>query len=215
MSKFVYLGGQKGGTTKTTTAHLLCLGAILRGEPAAYVLTDPHRQIKSEGRPYAVLDGRDPHKLAQIITASHNTQNGWLIVDGGGNRPAFDEKLTEQADLCLLPFRPSEEDLDALALDMQSLLHALAWPSAWPTNRHAQQAAQYFIDGMEKAFPFRVISKPIFFVNSASELLAASLDSPSTPVRNAARRTFSIMTESFDTHARLQQEHEADIEAVA
>ncbi|MBT9100429.1 hypothetical protein KFZ76_22280 [Methylovulum psychrotolerans] len=213
MSKFVYLGGQKGGTTKTTTAHLLCLGAILRGEPAAYVLTDPNRQIKSEGRPYAVLDGRDPHKLAQIITASHNTQNGWLIVDGGGNRPAFDEKLTEQADLCILPFRASEEDLDAIALDMRSLPYAVAWPSAWPTNRHAQKAAQYFIDGLEKAFPLRVITKPIFFVNSAAELLAASLDSPSTPVRNAARRAFNLMAENYDTHTKPQQEH--DLKAVA
>ena len=208
MSKFVYLGGQKGGTTKTTSAHLLCLGAILRGEPAAYVLTDPHRQIKSEGRPYAVLDGRDPHKLAQIITASHNTQNGWLIIDGGGNRPAFDETLTEQADLCLLPFRPSEEDLDALALDMRALPHAVAWPSAWPTNRHAMQAAQYYIDGLEQAFPLRVIPSPIFFVNSVAELLGATLDSPSTPVRNAARRAFGIMSACYELHAKAQPEHQ-------
>jgi chromosome partitioning protein len=208
MSKFVYLGGQKGGTTKTTTAHLLCLGAILRGEPAAYVLTDPHRQIKSEGRPYAVLDGREPQKLAQIITASHSTQNGWLIVDGGGNRPALDAKLTEQADLCILPFRPSEEDLDALALDMQALPQAVAWPSAWPTNRMAMQSAQYFIDGLEKAFPMRVIPTPIFFVNSAAELLSASLDSPSTPVRNAARRAFGIMTACYAMHVKHQTEHQ-------
>ncbi len=207
MSKFVYFGGQKGGTTKTTSAHLLCLGAILRGEPAAYVLTDPHRQIKSEGRPYAVLDGRDPKSLAQIIIASLNTQNGWLIVDGGGNRPALDEKLAEQADLCILPFRASEEDLDALALDMKSMPHAIAWPSAWPTNRHAMQSAQYFIDGLEKAFPLRVIPAPIYFVNSVAELLGASLDSPSTPVRNAARRAYSIMSDCFDIHASKQQEH--------
>lgn len=205
MSKFVYLGGQKGGTTKTTTAHLLCLGAILHGQPAAYVLTDPNRQIKSVGRPYAVLDGRDPSKLAQIIAASYNTQNGWLIIDGGGNRPALDQKLTEQADLAILPFRPSEEDLDTIALDMRSLPGASAWPSAWPTNRHAQKAAQYFIGGLEKAFPQRVITTPIYFVNSAAELLAAQLASPSTPVRNAARRAFSIMDGHFNATIKLQQ----------
>ena len=32
------------GTGKTTTAHLACLGAILRNHPAAYVLTDPGAQ---------------------------------------------------------------------------------------------------------------------------------------------------------------------------
>ncbi len=205
MSNFVYLGGQKGGTTKTTTAHLLCLGAILRGQPAAYVVTDPHRQVKAEGRPYGVLDGRDPAKLAQIIAASQTTQNGWLVIDGGGNRPAFDAELAAEADLCLLPFRASEEDLDTVALDLTGLPSALAWPSAWPTNRHAEDAAQYLIKGLEKAFPLRVVSPPIYFVNAVSELLGATLDSPSTPVRNAARRAFGIMTECFDVHAKPSQ----------
>jgi hypothetical protein len=202
MSKFVYLGGQKGGTTKTTTAHLLCLGAFLRGEPSAYVLTDPNRQIKAEGRPYAVLDGRDPQKLAQIITASRSTQNGWLIVDGGGNRPALDAELSSESDLCLLPFRPSEEDLDMVSQDLQGLPNSFAWPSAWPTNRYAQQSSQYFIDGLKKAFPLRVIETPIYFVNSAAELLGASLDSPSTPVRNAARRVYSILDDHYEANAQ-------------
>ncbi len=205
MSSIIYIGGQKGGTTKTSTAHLICLGAILRSQPAAYVLTDPNRQIKSEGRPYGVLDGREPAKLAQIIAASHNTQNGWLIIDGGGNRPALDAELAAEADLCLLPFRPSEEDLDTVALDLARLSGSVAWPSAWPTNRHAEQAAQYLIDGLAKAFPKRVVSPPIYFVNSVAELLGASLDSPSTPVRNAARRAFSIMDDYFDTSGKASQ----------
>ena len=197
MSKFVYVGGKKGGTTKTTSSHLLCLGAILRGEPAAYVLTDPTRYVKAEGRPYGVLDGRDPRRLAQIIDASRNTHNGWLIVDGGGNRPEFDSELNDAADLTLLPFRASEEDLDTVSHDLGVLRGSLAWPSAWPTNRHAGQAAQFYIDGLAKAFPGRVLPEPIYFVNSAAELLGASLDSPSTPVRNAARRAFDVMAEAY------------------
>ena len=205
MSKFVYVGGKKGGTTKTTSSHLLCLGAILRGQPAAYVLTDPTRQIKAEGRPYGVLDGRDPRKLAQIIEASRSTQNGWLIIDGGGNRPEFDSELNDAADLCLLPFRASEEDLDTVSQDLQLLPDSIAWPSAWPTNRHAEQAAQYFIDGLAKAFPLRIIKTPIYFVNSAAELLGASLESPLTPVRSAAKRAFDIMAEAYDERAAVQR----------
>lgn len=195
MSNLVYVGGQKGGTTKTTSGHLLCLGAILRREPAAYVLTDPNRQLKAEGRPYGVLDGRDPTKLAQIIGASHSTENGWLIIDGGGNRPAFDREMSREASLCLLPFRDSEEDLEAVALDLKAIPHAFAWPSAWPTNSKAQATAQALIEALGTAFPGRVISPPIYFVNSVKELLGASLDNPSTPVRSAARRAFDIMTE--------------------
>lgn len=216
MTNLVYIGGQKGGTTKTTTAHLMCLGAILRKQPAAYVLTDPHRSVKAEGRPYGVLDGRDPAKLAQIIMASQSTQNGWLIIDGGGNRQAFDKEMAEAADLTILPFRASEEDLEAVSRDLAALPNSLALPSAWATNKHAQDAAQGFIDALAKAYPLRVIQSPVYFVNSVYELLGASLDSPSTPVRNAARRSFDILEDSYEAPGgRAQTDHQARAEAVA
>lgn len=202
MSNIIFLGGHKGGSTKTTTAHLLCLGSILRNQPAAYVLTDPKRQLKGEGRPYGVLDGRDPAQLAQIIGASHSAENGWLIIDGGGNRPAFDNEMAKEAHLVLIPFRDSEEDLEAVAHDLKAIPTAFAWPSAWPTNIHAQESAQPLLDAVTKAFPLRVILPPINFVNSIKDLLGAALDSPSTPARSAARRAFDIMEETFETHAR-------------
>lgn len=178
MSNIVYVGEQKGGTTKTCTGHLLCLGAILCRQPADYVLTDPNRQLKEDGRPYGVIDGKDPINLAQIIAASHSTKNGWLIIDGGGNRPAFDNEMAKEAKLVLLPFRDSEEDLDAVSLDLKAIPHALAWPSAWPTNTKAQATAQNLIDALGIAFPNRVIKTPLYFVNSAKELLGASLNNP-------------------------------------
>lgn len=195
MSNLIFIGGQKGGTTKTTTAHLMCLGSILRGQPAAYVLTDPHRTLKPEGRPYGVMDGRDAETLARIIAASGDTKNGWLVIDGGGNRPDFDRAIAAQAQLTILPFRCSEEDLETVSKDLSAIPNSVALPSAWPTNKHAQEAAQKFIDALDEVFPGRVIKTPIYFVNSALELLGNSLDSPSTPVRNAARRAFTILME--------------------
>ena len=76
MTSSIYFGGVKGGSTKTTTTHLACLGAVLRNHPAAYVLTDPERNVRGEGRPYGVLDGRRPEKLAEILSASHNSPAG-------------------------------------------------------------------------------------------------------------------------------------------
>ncbi len=206
MSNLIYFGGEKGGTTKTSLGHLICLGAVLSRQPAAYVLTDPHRQLKDAGRPYGVYDGREPAKLAQILGASHNTENGWLIIDGGGNRPAFDRAMADEANLVLLPFRDSEEDLEAVARDLAAMPQALAWPSAWPTNIHAQHVAQGLIDALKKAYPLRVLSSPVYFVNSIKELLGASLDNPSTPTRNAARRAFKIMAEMYEVHAKKPQE---------
>jgi hypothetical protein len=170
----------------------------LHDQPAAYVLTDPVRELRGEGRPYSVLDGKEPMALANILKASRSALNGWLIIDGGGNRPAFDDEIADAADLCILPFRPSQEDVDTVSKDMDRIPNALAWPAAWPTNLFAVHAAQSYISRLSKKYPFRVITKPIPFVNSASELLAESLDSLSSPVRRLARKVFSIMEEQFE-----------------
>jgi len=194
-TKLVFFGGSKGGVGKSATSHLACLGAILCNQPAAYVLTDPDREIRDKGRPYEVLDGRKPKELANILNASRSTSDGWLIIDGGGNRPAFDSAIAEEADLCIFPFRPSNEDLDTVSKDMDRINNSLAWPTAWPTNIFAIPSAQGFINRLSKKYPSRVITKPIPFVNSASDLLAESLDTPSPPVRRLARKVFSLMEE--------------------
>ena len=55
-------------------------------------------------------------------------------------------------------------------------------------------------DALSKAFPQRIIHPPIPFVNSISDLLTATLGSPSTSVRQTARKTFATMQEYFDSH---------------
>jgi len=196
--------GTKGGTTKTATSHLICLGACLHGVPAAYVLTDPARKVRGEGRPYAVMDGRLPEQLALILDSSSSNLNAWLVLDGGGNRPEFDNEVAKHADLTIIPFRASEEDVDTVAQSLAAIPNALAWPSAWPTNSFAQNAAQYLVDGLSKAHPQRVISPAIPFVNSISDLLASNLASPSTAVRQTARKVFSIVSDYYDTHGTAE-----------
>jgi chromosome partitioning protein len=155
-TKLVYWGGSKGGVGKSTNAHLSCLGAILYDQPAAYVLTDPDREIRDKGRPYELLDGREPKQLADILNASRKTSaGGWLMIDGGGNRPAFDSAIAEEVDLCIFPFRPSQEDMDAVSRDMDRISNALAWPTAWPTNIFAIPTAQGFINRLSKKYPLR------------------------------------------------------------
>ena len=197
-TKRIFFAGSKGGVGKSATSHLACLGAILCNQAAAYVLTDPDREIRDKGRPYDVLDGRKPKDLANILSASESTSDGWLIIDGGGNRPAFDSEIAKEADLCILPYRPSHEDMDTVCRDMERIPNALAWPTAWPTNIFAIPSAQSFINRLSKRFPSRVITKPIPFVNSASDLLAESLDSPSPPVRRLARKVFMVMEQQFE-----------------
>ncbi len=209
MKTVAVLGG-KGGTTKTATSHLICLGAHLCGVPAAYALTDPLRKVRSEGRPYAVLDGRLPEQLALILDSSGNNLNGWLVIDGGGNRPDFDKEVAKHVDLTIIPFRASEEDIDTVAQTLAAIPQALAWPSAWPTNAFAAGAAQYLVEGLGAAFPQRVISPAIPFVNSISDLLSASLASPSTAVRTAARKTFEVVSDYYEAHVPLSVRKRAE-----
>jgi hypothetical protein len=197
-TKRVFFGGGKGGVGKTLDSHLACLGAVLCNQPAAYVLTDPDRELRGKGRPYEVLDGRQPQELAKILEASRSAPDGWLIIDGGGNRPAFDLAIADEVDLCIFPFRPSQEDMDTVSKDMDRIANALAWPTAWPTNIFAMPSAQSFINRLSKAYPGRVINKAIPFVNSASDLLAESLDSPTSPVRRLARKVFGVMEAQFE-----------------
>jgi hypothetical protein len=204
--KLVAVLGEKGGTTKTATSHLLCLGACMHGVPAAYVLTDPKRKLRAEGRPYAVLDGRMPEQLAVILQASENNLNGWLIIDGGGNRPNFDAELAKHVDLTIVPFRNSEEDIDPTASSLVAMPKSLAWPSAWPTNPLAINSSKHYIDGLAIAFPHRVIMPPIPFVNSTMDLLAANLASPSTAVRQTARKAFATLSDYFDAHCPAKDE---------
>jgi hypothetical protein len=203
MKSVAVLGG-KGGTTKTASSHLICLGAFLHGIPAAYALTDPLRKVRGEGRPYAVLDGRLPEQLALILDSSRSNLNGWLVIDGGGNRPDFDIEVSKHVDLTIIPFRASEEDIDTVAQSLSAMPSALAWPSAWPTNAFAVNSAQYLLEGLGKAFPQRIISPPIPFVNSISDLLSASLASPSTSVRQTARRAFETMSDYYDARVSSQ-----------
>ena len=210
----VFFGGGKGGVGKSATSHGACLGAILHNHSAVYVLTDPKRKMREEGRPYGVLDGREPQTLANILNASRKNLSGWTIIDGGGNRPAFDEEVAAAADLCILPFRASEEDLDTVADDLRRIPNALAWPTAWPTNPYASRAAQFLIEGLVKAFPLRVINPPIPFVNSVSELLSASLHSPSSPVRQLARKIFDVMAEEYDLRRPKAVEQAVGIEVM-
>jgi len=98
-TKLVFFGGSKGGVGKVRDVAPGMPGRNLMQSAGAYVLTDPDREIRDKGRPYDVLDGRQPKQLANILSASQNTPDGWLIIDGGGNRPAFDSEIAGEVDL--------------------------------------------------------------------------------------------------------------------
>jgi hypothetical protein len=106
--------------------------------------------------------------------------------------------MAGEVELCLMPFRDSDEDLEMVRADLEAIPNAIAWPSAWPTNEKAQKKAQHFIDELSREFPGRVMRPPIYFVNSAKELLDQTLGEPSTIVRSLARQVFNTTSLFYD-----------------
>ena len=142
MSRIICIIGNKGGTGKTTLSHMLCQGLGLLGQRSACILTDTSREpLSPDGRRYVTADARTPEALHKVVNKLR-TMNGWIgVIDGGGNRAEVDRTLNGLADIVLLPFRDSHEDLRTVLRDLEAFPHAYALPSQWPTNAWQRDAA--------------------------------------------------------------------------
>ena len=143
MAQIICIIGNKGGTGKTTVSHMLAQGFGLLGQRSACVLTDTAREpLSPEGRRYLTADARSPEALGKVMDKLR-TLNGWMgVIDGGGNRSETDRRLYSLADLVLLPFRDSHEDIRTVVKDLELFPRAWALPSQWPTQPVATRGSR-------------------------------------------------------------------------
>ena len=188
MARIVCVLGTKGGTGKTTLTHLLAHGLGLLGHRAVAALTDRERTpLSKTGRLYLPVDARTPEGLARVTERLRGVEGWFGIIDGGGNRPEMDAELARLADLVLIPFRDSHEDMRTVARDMARLAGSLAVPFQWPTNTWARDAADRALASQLAAHAARILP-PIPAVSATKLLL--QLEAPAalpTPVNQAAR----------------------------
>jgi hypothetical protein len=188
MGQIISIIGNKGGTGKTTLSHMLAHGLGLFGCHAVSVLTDTYRDKLSKlHRGYLPFDARAPENLDKAAAKLAAADNWIGVLDGGGNRPEMDQKLAEMADLVLLPFRDSHEDIRVVARDLERFPNAYALPSQWPTNRFAEAAAQRAVGGLLADFQHRILA-PVYAL-SASKLFLQN-DAPAAfpaQLNNACR----------------------------
>lgn len=188
MADIICVIGNKGGTGKTTLSHMLCQGMGLLGQRSVCVLTDTHREpLAPTGRRYLVADARSREALAKVVDKIRSL-NAWMgVIDGGGNRTEMDRKLYGLADLVLLPFRDSHEDIRTVIRDLEMFPRAYAIPSQWPTNAWQREAAEKTIAEMLAPFRDRIL-EPVFSLASSKLLLQTQLPTPiPTPLANACR----------------------------
>jgi chromosome partitioning protein len=188
MADIICIIGNKGGTGKTTLSHMLCQGMGLLGQRSVCVLTDTHREpLAPAGRRYLVADARTREALARVVDKIR-TLNAWMgVIDGGGNRTETDRHLYGLADLVLLPFRDSQEDIRTVIRDLDMFPRAYAVPTQWPTNAWARDAAERLVADMLNPYHDRILD-PVYALG-ASKLLLQKQVPPAlpTPLANACR----------------------------
>ena len=188
MAEIICIIGNKGGTGKTTISHMLCQGMGLLGQRSVCVLTDTHREpLDPDGRRYLIADARTREALGKVVDKIRALP-GWLgIIDGGGNRSEMDRKLYGLANLVLLPFRDSHEDIRTVIRDLDAFPRAWAIPSQWPTNPWQQETAGKVLREQLGQYADRILL-PLSTLSASKLLLQKDIPGKlPTPLGNACR----------------------------
>ena len=190
MADIICVIGNKGGTGKTTLSHMLCQGMGLLGQRSVCVLTDTYREpLDPANRRYLIADARSREALYKVVDKIRSLSAWMGVIDGGGNRTEMDRKLYGLADLVLLPFRDSHEDIRTLVRDLELFPRAYAVPTQWPTNVWQREAAENTLREMLAPYRDRVL-EPVSALSATKQLLQRQLPlSLPTPLGNACRGT--------------------------
>jgi len=212
MADIICVIGNKGGTGKTTLSHMLCQGMGLVGQRSVCVLTDTYREpLDPASRRYLTADARSREALAKVVDKVRALK-AWLgVIDGGGNRTEMDRRLYGLADLVLLPFRDSHEDIRTVIRDLEMFPRAYAVPMQWPTNAWQREAADKSVSEFLGPYRDRIL-EPVFALSATKLLLQKQLPGPlPTPLANAcrgmARQVLDLLQITIDDE--LDERHDA------
>lgn len=147
MAKIIAIAGEKGGTGKTTVAHLVAHGAGSLPHPIQTVVitTDPNDQPVTGERRYLPVDGRDLSKLSDTLARLDKNDRLLIVIDGAAARPQLDQIVKEVSDLVVLPYGPSVQEARRTAADLDRLPEAFALPNRWPSHPAVQQQATEYL----------------------------------------------------------------------
>ena len=188
MADIICVIGNKGGTGKTTLSHMLAQGLGLLGKRSVCVLTDTYREpLSPVGRRYLTADARTREALAKVVDKIRSLKEWLGIIDGGGNRSEMDRRLYGLADLVLLPFRDSHEDIRTVIRDLELFPRAYAVPTQWPTNAWQRDAAEKTIKEFLSPYGDRIL-EPVWALSASKSLLQTQIPAPlPAPLANACR----------------------------
>ncbi len=170
--------GSKGGSGKSTAAHLIAhgCGSLARPVPAAVFTTDPEERPRVDRRRYVVVDARGKADLLSHMRRLLAVERLLIVIDGAAARADLDAVVAEVADLALLPFRPAAHDAERARDNLARLPQAVALPMAWPRHPGTAKRARQWLAGIpeERCLPpFPHLPKLDGFMSEAGYLSSA------------------------------------------
>jgi chromosome partitioning protein len=170
MARFIAFLGEKGGSGKSSLAHLAAhgFGSLPKAIDAVVVTTDPSDEVHPIPRRYLVVDGRDHGTLPTLLhRLDHQGDRLMVIVDGAAGRIVVDTALTKIADLILVPFTPAYSDAVRAAKHLQRLSGAVGVPNRWPSHPGSKAHANKLLD----LLPRDRLLDPLATVGKVADLL--------------------------------------------
>jgi chromosome partitioning protein len=153
VAKIIGVLGSKGGTGKSSLAHLAGhgFGSLPHPVDAVVIVTDPEDEVVQINRRYFVVDGRDHTKLEAIIQKLDEQDDLMIVVDGAASRIAVDQVISGITDLILIPFTPARHDIIRAAKHLERLSGAreggaVGVPNRWPSNPALKTTANKLLD---------------------------------------------------------------------
>lgn len=212
MAEIVCIIGNKGGTGKTTLSHMVCQGMGLLGQRSACILTDTSREpLAPEGRRYVTADARNAEALAKVVVKLRSMDDWLGVIDGGGNREDVDRQLYGVADIVLLPFRESHEDIRTVVRDLDRFPRAYAVPTQWPTNAWQRHAADRSVAQLMSDYRHRIL-RPVSALSSSKLLLQRQVpDALPTALANACRAVAGQVMDLLELEYSLQAPEEGPV----
>jgi len=195
----------KGGAGKTIISHLLSMGCVWKGVPAYMFHTDHREPMTINNRPYEYIDGRDEQVLTTVINSLGGSR-GISVIDGGGNRPEFNEWISKFVDLVIIPVTPDEDAVKLAKILMQDIEEMGNAPARFVLNRTSSNKNEREYDFREffSKLDSTKIAGEIKNVSAAKRLGlsdSSEFETPPTNVNNLSRSVYRVIDETLDSLA--------------
>jgi|TARA_B110000902_G_scaffold232794_1_gene276069 MinD-like ATPase involved in chromosome partitioning or flagellar assembly len=192
--KGIAVSSSRGGCGKTSLAHALALGCGWNNTLAYLCHTDNRDPIKTIDRPYGYYDCRDTTRLAKLASLAAEKDDGFFIIDSGGNRPKFDAWIATSMDLILIPVSPDSEDVSEALAHHHRLVDAGAMNIKFVINKYPNaKSRQPLADKILALIPEgeRLVYLPeVSAIRNLRMTDEEAFKTPPTNVNNLARKLF-------------------------